>query len=136
MAADPWVAAYDPANGRELWHAACIRDDVTPSPIYIDGLLVTAEIRSCLAAIRPGGSGDVTKTHVVWRSEGRLPSICSPAGDGRSVLTLTTDGILTRFSAADGAKRWEHHFATECHASPSLVADTLGVTTYRGPRIS
>ena len=36
---DPWVIAYDPLNGTELWRADCLGTDVAPSPIYAGGLV-------------------------------------------------------------------------------------------------
>ncbi|MHC4574442.1 MAG: outer membrane protein assembly factor BamB family protein [Planctomycetota bacterium] len=66
---DPWVIAYNPANGEELWRAECMGDDLAPSPIYAGGLVLAIESNIKMVAIRPDGRGNVTKTHIVWTVE-------------------------------------------------------------------
>ncbi|MHC4633374.1 MAG: outer membrane protein assembly factor BamB family protein, partial [Planctomycetota bacterium] len=70
---DPWVIAYDPANGAELWRAECLAGEVAPSPIYANGLVFAIEPYTKLVAIRPDGRGDVTKTHIAWSVEDGTP---------------------------------------------------------------
>ncbi len=48
--ADPWVIAYDPATGKELWQAKCMRGDVAPSPVYANDLVYVACDQTCIAA--------------------------------------------------------------------------------------
>ena len=57
---------------------------------------------NCLVAVRAGGRGDVTKTHVIWRYRKALPNTPSPllyAG----VIYLIRDGILTSVNPENGA---------------------------------
>ena len=42
--ADPWVIAYDPADGHELWKAEVLGGDVAPSPTVAGGLVVLAAV--------------------------------------------------------------------------------------------
>lgn len=127
--AQPWVIAHDPATGRELWRAGCIGGDVAPSPILAGGLAFTVSDRSCLAAIRPGGTGDVTNRHVAWTAEDDLPDICSPVSDGELVFTLTTYGMLTCRQATDGEVVWQQELDATFQASPSIVNGKLYVTS-------
>ena len=39
---DPWVIAYDPADGSEIWRAKCLKGDVGPSPVFADGIVYVA----------------------------------------------------------------------------------------------
>ena len=48
-----------------------------------------------LLAVRPDGTGDVTKTHVAWRLQTRAPLTPSPIVVGAELYLSTTRGILT-----------------------------------------
>ena len=34
---NPWVIAYDPTDGREIWRANCLEGDGGPSPVFAGG---------------------------------------------------------------------------------------------------
>jgi len=132
---DPWVIAYDPLNGTELWRADCLGTDVAPSPIYAGGLVFGIHPYSTLVAIRPTGRGDVTKTHIAWKAEDNIPDICSPISDGEFIFLLTTEGILTCYKVSDGTKLWEKYLKIEFMASPSLVGKHLYLMGEKGTMI-
>ena len=131
-AAAPAVIAYDPADGNELWRADCLGGDVGPSPTFAAGMVFAANVYSNLAAIRPGGSGDVTATHVAWTAQDSLPDTCSPVSDGKLVWILASEGILTCLDAATGEFIWEHEFGMRFLSSPTLVGDRLYLLSETG----
>ncbi|MFH1613808.1 MAG: PQQ-binding-like beta-propeller repeat protein [Planctomycetota bacterium] len=131
-AADPWVIAYDPADGREIWRADCLGSDVAPSPVYSNGLVFAVNPNTDLVAIRTGGSGDVTGTHIAWVVHENIPDITSPLSDGRFVYLVTTFGMLTCYSHADGTKVWERELEMNFHASPTLVDDRIYLLSQNG----
>jgi outer membrane protein assembly factor BamB len=130
--ADPWVISYNPADGAEIWRAKCVGGEIAPSPIYVGGLVFAIEPYTQLVAIRPDGRGDVTKTHIAWRSEEGGPDICCPVGNDQIVLTLDTSGLLSCFKVADGTRLWEHDLKEDFRASPSLVGDTVYLLSQKG----
>jgi outer membrane protein assembly factor BamB len=130
--ADPWVIAYEPAKGTELWRAECLKGDIAPSPIYSNGLVFAVEPYSKLVAIRADGRGDVTKTHVAWTMEDGGPDICSPLSNGEYVFLLATEGLLSCYKVSDGTKVWEHDFQEYFKASPCLVSDKLYLLSEKG----
>jgi outer membrane protein assembly factor BamB len=132
---NPWVIAYNPANGEELWRAECMGDDLAPSPIDANGLVFAVESNIKIVAIRPDGGGDVTKTHIVWSAEDGIPDICSPVSDGELVFLLTSDGTLTCYRVKDGVKLWEQDLGTYFKASPTLVGNRLYVLSEKGVMI-
>ena len=76
-------------------------------------------------AIRPGGEGDVTATHLVWRSQRGGPHVPSPAWhDGRLYLVSDT-GIVTCLAAASGEALWQRRLRGRFSASPLVIGDTL-----------
>jgi len=131
-AADPWVIAYDPANGKELWKVDCLGTDAAPSPVYSDGLVFVVKPYSELIAIRTGGQGDVTDTHIAWTADDGIPDITSPLCTGQFVFLLTTGGKLTCYKAQDGQKAWEKKLDGDYNASPCLVGDKVYLLSIKG----
>lgn len=63
------AVGLDPASGEQYWECEGIKDYVCPSVIAAkDVIFLTAGKRAESLAVRTGGSGDVSKTHVVWRA--------------------------------------------------------------------
>ncbi len=65
------VVAYDPATGKELWSCEGVPDFYTcPSVVAGDGVVYAIGGRKAEAiAVRAGGRGDVTGTHLLWRTK-------------------------------------------------------------------
>jgi outer membrane protein assembly factor BamB len=98
------VAAYDPDRGQELWTVRGNTYEVIPTPVVGHGLLFASSGRAGpTLAIRPGGSGDVTNTHVAWSSPRGSPFVPSGVLVG-DLLYLVNDmqSILTVYEAATG----------------------------------
>jgi outer membrane protein assembly factor BamB len=81
------VFAYDPAKGDLLWQCQgigtkypCSSPAVQGDVVYVSG--AGPGVPPGVFAVRAGGKGDVTKTHVLWRQKGGT-NIASPvvAGD-------------------------------------------------------
>jgi outer membrane protein assembly factor BamB len=128
----PWVIAYDPANGAEIWRAQCLAGELAPSPIYADAKVFVVEPYTQLVAIRADGRGDVTKTHIAWVNEDGGPDICSPVSDGELIFLLMTDGLLICYRLTDGTMVWEKDLETYFRASPSLVGDRIYLLSEEG----
>ncbi|MHC5055744.1 MAG: outer membrane protein assembly factor BamB family protein [Planctomycetota bacterium] len=132
---NPYVIAYEPEKGAELWRAEVMGDELAPSPIYAGGFVIAAMSGPGMVAIRPGGSGDVTKTHAVWVNEnGDFPETPSPVSDGERVFTVTDGGFMTCVSMKDGATVWEHELDFDTYVSPSLVGGRVYVMGDRRER--
>jgi outer membrane protein assembly factor BamB len=99
------VAAYDPDSGRELWTVRGMTFEVIPTPVVGHGLVFASSGRAGpTLAIRPGGSGDVTQTHVAWSTPRGSPFVPSGIVVG-DLLYLVNDmqSILTVYEAKSGA---------------------------------
>jgi outer membrane protein assembly factor BamB len=55
-----------------------------------------------LVAIKPGGQGDVTATHALWREARGVPEVPTPLYSNRRVYMVTNGGIVTAMDAATG----------------------------------
>jgi len=122
---EPWVIAYEPATGAELWRASCLAGQIVSSPVCANGLVYVVSPDNKLAAIRPDGRGDVTGTHLVWTAEGALPSIPSPVCNGELLWLVDTGGVVTCYDAKSGQKAWEKDLGASFQASPTIVGNTL-----------
>lgn len=133
-ASDPWVIAYDPADGAELWRVECLAGDIASTPIYSNGLIFVIEPYSKTVAIRPDGQGNVTETHIAWVNEDGGPDICSPVTDGEVILHLG-DGLLMCFKGSDGTMLWEEDLRAYFMASPCLAGEKLYLLDDKGTMI-
>jgi outer membrane protein assembly factor BamB len=69
-------------------------------------------------AIRPGGRGDITKTHVVWEAQTGAPYISSLVHDGGLIYMATDVGGVTVVDAKSGARVWQQRIEGIFSASP------------------
>lgn len=65
------VAGFDPNTGDKLWYCEGIPDSyVCPTAISHDGVVfVIGGRKNTVVAVRVGGRGDVTNSHVLWKAE-------------------------------------------------------------------
>jgi outer membrane protein assembly factor BamB len=118
------VIAYDPATGQELWKVEYKGWSNVPVPVYAHGLLyvTTAFARPELWAIRPGGRGDVTASHVEWKVKKQAPASPSVVVVGRELYMVNDKGIFTCLDALSGEEIWTERIGGNFSAS-ILYAD-------------
>jgi outer membrane protein assembly factor BamB len=118
------IDAYDPATGNALWHTGSPRQTPIPSAVFHDGIIYLSRgyRNSDYMAIRPGGHGNVTASHVVWQAPSGasyVPSILYYDG----LLYMTNEvGIVTCADARTGERVWRHRLGGVFFASP-VAAD-------------
>lgn len=130
---DPWVIAYDANTGDEIWRARSLAGEIGPSPVYRGGVVFVAGDGAAVTAIRDGGQGDVTDSHVLWQAEFGLPDICSPLVTERHVLLVASYGDLVCYDRMKGGEEplWEESLGT-AFGSPSLVGDLVYLVGEQG----
>lgn len=126
------VIAYSVTDGNELWRAKMLSGEITPSPIFAGGLVVAVSPSDQLFAIKPDGAGEVTKSHVIWKTDENVPDVTSPVSNGELVFTVTSSGTVTCFDLKDGKKLWEHECELEVSSSPAIAGDRVYVFGARG----
>ena len=103
------VTAYDPDSGKALWHCDGNLAEVIPTPVVGHGLVFCVSGRAGpTLAIRPGGSGDVTRTHVAWKQSKGASFVPSPLLYG-DLLYQVNDmvSVATCYQAATGEVLWQ-----------------------------
>ncbi len=104
------VYAYDPDNGKVLWTCAGNLVEVIPAPAVGHGLLFCCSGRAGpTLAIRPAGAaGDVTKTHLLWKTLKGSPFVPSPLVYGDELYTINDIiSVVSCFDAKSGKLLWQ-----------------------------
>lgn len=123
---DPFVIAYDPEDGKELWRVDCLQYDIGPSPVYRDGTIYVVNQMTDLSAIAVDGRGDVTESKVKWHNRDVMsPDTVSPLATDKYVFLLDTGGTLTCVDRENGEILWEEDYDSEFNSTPILVGDLL-----------
>jgi outer membrane protein assembly factor BamB len=122
------VAGYDPDTGKELWIIHGPTEQYVASLVYADGLffLTCGFPERHLMAIRPDGTGDVTRTHVAWHVAGRPAGyVPSPIAHGGYFYVVSDEGWGGCFEAKTGKQEFLHRLCTHLSASPVSAGDYL-----------
>ena len=103
------IYAYDPDNGEVLWKVTHPNPEVIPTPVVGFGLVLASGGRpGPILAVRPGGSGDVTSTHVAWQSPKGAPFVPSPLLYGDELYMMNDQAsILTAYEPKAGTVLWQ-----------------------------
>ena len=114
------VFSYDPKNGKELWKALHRGWSIAPRPVYGEGLVFTMidRDRPELWAIRPDGKGDITDSHIVWKSSKRMPPRASPLIVGDLLFVIDRNGYISCLEAKTGKIFWQERMKGSFSASP------------------
>lgn len=132
------VIAYNPDSGGELWRCGGNRFEVIPTPVVAAGLVFCTSGRAGpTLAIRPGGSGDVTETHVAWSTPRGSPFVPSPIVVGDYLYTINDmSSVVTCFEAATGELMWQERLGRPLRegfsASPVAVDGKVFFTNDNG----
>ena len=101
------VTGHEPASGKELWRADGLnpRNDgsyrIVASPIVHGDLIFAPSRERPLLALKPGGRGDVTSSHVLW-SFNNGPDVPTPVTDGTYLYSINDRGIMFALEAKTG----------------------------------
>lgn len=116
LAAEPYVAAYNPSNGQELWKIDCISGEVGPSVAYANGIVFSVNDYSKLAAIKLGET-----PKILWENTDFLSDIPSPVATDKYVFLSTSYGTVVCYDAQTGQKYWDKEMGTNVYASPVIA---------------
>jgi outer membrane protein assembly factor BamB len=120
--------AYDPAAGKEVWFCSHPGYSNASRPVFAQGLafLSSGFVRAELLAVRlEGAAGDVTKTHVAWRSPNNISLKPTFLPLGEDLYILGDTGIVRCVRAKTGEQVWQKRLTKPCSASPIFGADLI-----------
>jgi outer membrane protein assembly factor BamB len=119
------IVALNPVTGKELWNAEGIHRYVCPSLVDHDGVVYAIGGGHTSLAVRAGGRGVVTKTHVLWRVN-KGSNVPSPIyADGHLFWASEKGALIHCQNAETGKFEYSHRISPDpglIYASP-LLAD-------------
>lgn len=125
------ILGFDPDTGKQLWTCEGIQDYVVPVVVQNEGILYCLGGRSNRSiAVRPGGRGDVTKTHKLWEVNVGA-NVTSPVFHEGHLYWASDRGIAFCLNAKNGEVVYKNRLPTKSrlYASIVLADDKLYVTT-------
>jgi outer membrane protein assembly factor BamB len=85
-----------------------------------------------LLCVRADGSGDVTETHVKWRTNKLVTYVPSPLVHEGRLYVVNDDGIARCLDANTGKEFWKKRLDGKFSASPLLAAGNIFATNETG----
>ena len=120
------VVSYDPETGEELWRVNGSSRESIPMIVSGGGLLYSTSGRNGpVIAIRPGGEGDVTESHVVWQTPRGGPHVPTPAYHDGRLYIISDTGVMDCRDAATGESLWQERLPGRFSMSPLVVGDEI-----------
>jgi outer membrane protein assembly factor BamB len=128
--------AYDPATGKELWRCAGLGNEIYAMPAVSakgDLIIGISGHNGPTMAVRPGGNGDVTKTHQVWRVTGKNPQrIGSGVVHEGHLYLADAEGFAECIEANTGKGVWKERLGGKLWGSLLLAEGRLYVSNLEG----
>ena len=133
------VTGHDPATGAEVWRADGLNPGnegnyrIVASPLVHGDLLFAPSRERPLLSIRPGGRGNVTKSHVLW-SFNNGPDVPTPVTDGTYLYSINDRGIMYVLDARTGKTVYgpQRLRSATYSASPVLADGKIYITNEDG----
>jgi outer membrane protein assembly factor BamB len=101
------VTGHDVNTGKELWRADALNPyndgayRIVASPVVHGELIIAPSRERPMLVMRPGGRGDVAKTHIMWEFQNG-PDVPTPVTDGTYVYVVNDRGIMWCLDAKTG----------------------------------
>jgi outer membrane protein assembly factor BamB len=125
--ASDYVFSYD-LEGNPLWKLHYPGGySVVPRPVFANGLVYVCSgfNQPTLHAIRPTGKGDVTTTHLVWKTNKGTPHSSSVIVTQGLLFMAADSGVVSCLDAKTGQLHWKERVSGACSASLMLAADRI-----------
>ena len=120
------VTGHDPATGKELWRANGLNPSndgsyrIVASPVVYGDIIVAPSRERPIIALKAGGRGDVTRSHVLW-SSGNGPDVPTPVTDGTYLYVVNDRGIMWCIDLKTGKDVYSRQRVRSATYSGSLV---------------
>ncbi len=128
------VSGHDPRTGEVLWRVV-YRDDNTISRVVSGHGLFFVNCgagKNRLWAVRHGGSGNVTDSHVVWKADKDMPLESSPVLVDDLLYLVSDRGVLSCLEATTGETVWTEQLTGKYGASLLYADNRIYVSNKKG----
>ncbi len=126
------VRGYDAASGGELWSVEGTHFQCIPSPITSGDLLIACSGDNTMAIKLDGATGDLTKSHVLWKNAKAKAFLPSPlVYEGLIYLPFDKDFVVC-LDAKTGKQHWKERLGDQFYASPVAGAGRIYIPAHEG----
>ena len=126
ISASGGVEAFDAATGEPVWSLDGLKGNTVASPAAAGDLIVVgASERGSTVAIRAGGKGKITDTHVAWRAQEASVSFGSPLVHNGLVYVVNRAGVVFCLDLKSGKSLWDTRLRAATWASPVAAGDRV-----------
>jgi outer membrane protein assembly factor BamB len=117
---------YNPETGADYWYCKSFNGRGSPIPAWGQGLLYVVNGKpGDIYAVRPGGQGNVTASHMAWHTKrGGDRDLSSPIVVGDYVFVVSMKGIATTYDAKSGKELWQKRLGGN-FSGPPIAANGL-----------
>ena len=131
------VESFNPSTGASLWHYPEINRFPIPVAMADKGVLYLSRgyRSSPYMAIRLGGKGDITGSHVAWRVPTGGPYVSSLIHYQGVIYMSGENGILSAVDAATGQRLWQERVGGVFTASPIAGDDKVYFVSETGETV-
>jgi outer membrane protein assembly factor BamB len=116
------LSSLDPRTGALNWEAAVFDKRTCSSPIIAGGLAIgtcgSGGGGNFLVAVRLGGKGDVTATHLAYKLNRSIPYVPTPLAIGDLLFLWGDQGVVSCVEAAAGKVLWQERVEGSFAGSP------------------
>ena len=127
------TVAYDPSNGKPIWTVYHDGMNASARPILTDdGLVILTNGMGRMDAVKPQGTGDITKTNIGWTISKNVTRRPSPILADGNLFMFNDKGIASCVRAKDGEILWQKRIGGTFAASPIYDGENIFAFSEKG----
>ena len=121
------IGAYDHESGKEIWRITYNGYSVIPRPVVGHRMVFFSSgfDRPVAMAVKLGGHGNVTASHVAWMIKKSAPHTPSMLLEGDELYMVSDGGIASCVDAKRGTVHWNERLGGSYSASPIIAGGKM-----------
>ncbi|HYF00099.1 MAG TPA: PQQ-binding-like beta-propeller repeat protein [Planctomycetota bacterium] len=132
------LSSLDPRTGRVNWEARVFDKRAVSSPVLAGNLVVGTCGQGgsgTLYAVKLGGRGDVTSSHLAYQVKTAAPYVPTPVALGDRLFLVSDKGVASCVEAGTGRVIWSERIGGEYYCSPVLAEGRVYVNSTAGETV-
>lgn len=131
------ISSLDARTGKPLWEAVIFDKRSVSSPVVCGDLVIGTcgqggGAGNFLAAVRLGGKGDVTASHLAYKLTRATPYVPTPLAVGDRLFLMSDIGVASCVEASTGRVIWSERVEGGFYSSPVLIDGKIYCPSRKG----
>ena len=125
---------YDPESGKEIWRFGYGGFSNASRPVVGQGMMFlnTGYMKPHILAVKLGGSGNITDSHLAWSQTAAAPNKPSPLLVGDLFYMVSDGGVASCLETKTGEAVWTKRLGGSFSASPIHAAGRIYISDQDG----